>query len=57
MPKEQQLFMRILGLFFIFYGFLILSQPEQYGLSLPMGFAQLVGIVLVIGGIYLALKK
>ena len=57
MPKEQQLFTRILGLFFVFYGFLILSQPVQYGLGLPMGLAQLVGIVLVIAGIYLALKK
>jgi hypothetical protein len=55
--KEQRLFVRIVGLFLMFYGFLILSQPQQYGLGLITPVALVLGIGFVITGIYLALGK
>ena len=57
MTKEQMIFTRILGLFFVLYGFLMLSQPQQYGLGLLETQARFVGILLVLGGIILAIRK
>jgi uncharacterized membrane protein HdeD (DUF308 family) len=55
--KEQRLFRRILGLFLILYGFLVLSQPLQYGLGLPTNLTPLLGIGFVLLGIYLVLRQ
>jgi hypothetical protein len=55
--KEQRLFRRIVGLFLLFYAFLILAQPLQYGFGFSENFARLVGLLLAIAGIYLALKQ
>ena len=55
--KQQRLFMRIIGLFLVFYGFLILSQPEQYGLGVSLQFTPILGIMFVVIGVILVLKK
>lgn len=55
--KERRLFRRILGLFLILYGFLVLSQPLQYGLGLPLDLTPLLGFVLVIFGFALVLVR
>jgi uncharacterized membrane protein HdeD (DUF308 family) len=55
--KQQRLFMRIVGLFLILYGLLILSQPEQYGLGISLQYTPILGIMFVVIGIILALKK
>jgi hypothetical protein len=55
--KEQRLFRRILGLFLILYGFLVLSQPSQYGLGFSSNQTPLLGFGLVVIGFLLVLIK
>jgi hypothetical protein len=57
MNKQQQLFRRILGLFLVLYGFLVLSQPTLYGLGLELNLTPLLGVLLVIIGMLLVLYK
>ena len=57
MDKTPQIFRRILGLFLLLYGFLVLSQPLQYGLGLSSNFTPLLGIGFVLVGLLLVLKK
>jgi hypothetical protein len=51
--RERRLFSRILGLFFIFYGFMAEILPLQYGMGLPAKFVPLSFMVLILFGIYL----
>ena len=55
--KQARLFTRILGLFLVLYGFLILSQPEQYGLGVNLQYTPILGIMFIVIGIILAVKK
>ena len=55
--REQRIFARILGLFLVLYGFLVLSQPSQYGLGVPQNLAPILGIALVIAGIFIVLRR
>ena len=55
--KQARLFTRILGLFLVLYGFLILSQPEQYGLGVNLQFTPILGVVFILIGIVLVVKK
>jgi hypothetical protein len=55
--KEQRLFRRIVGLFLMFYAFLMLSQPLQYGFGFQENLARLIGLGIAVIGIYLAIKS
>lgn len=57
MDKTQQIFSRILGLFLVLYGFLILAQPENYGFGLIDIQARLIAVILVFVGAYVTVRK
>jgi len=51
--RERRIFSRILGLFFIFYGFTAEMLPLQYGMGVPAEFVPLSFMGLILLGIYL----
>jgi vacuolar-type H+-ATPase subunit I/STV1 len=55
--KTPQIFRRILGLFLLLYGFLVLSQPSQYGLGFSHNFTPLIGFGFILVGLLLVLYK
>ena len=49
----SRLLFQVIGLFLMLYGFLALTQPENYGVGIPTIYTPLLGMGLIFGGFYI----